>query len=341
MNEPLEPERTERLRSAKLTAMVHSSGAEVSGEVVALGSGSATVVDGLAWVLWDSGGGDGLGPVLLWAARNSLEGIRVVVPPEGSGVWARRAGYFATPVEVLRLEGTSLVPVDPAPFDPPARVPDSLEPMVELIAASGADVVVEHGELSAEVAGLEVARVVVAPNEQARIEVGVGRNDREVFSVLRADADPAEALARAVELVASHRGPASTGHPMGRLAPERWLRSVLVARPDLVGADYLVPDPPLRPRRSIAEGGPASASGATSHGDPVVVVASVGVDPDLVPHAADLRARDGRQAELRLVVSERDAYDVTRRLVEDLREPAQLVTVPDRWRELTSGARES
>jgi hypothetical protein len=58
----------------------------------------------------------------------------------------------------------------------------------------------------------------------------------------------------------------------------------------------------------------------------------VGVDLDLVPHAADVRGWWDPGAELLVVVPERDAHPVTGQLVERLHGPARLVTVPDGWR---------
>ncbi len=57
---------------------------------------------------------------------------------------------------------------------------------------------------------------------------------------------------------------------------------------------------------------------------------------DLVPEAADLRRRhreqSGEDAELVLVVPERDALPATLRLASALREPARVVAVPGDWR---------
>ncbi|MCU1485234.1 MAG: hypothetical protein JWN67_1980, partial [Actinomycetia bacterium] len=67
--------------------------------------------------------------------------------------------------------------------------------------------------------------------------------------------------------------------------------------------------------------------GIDAEGRPVVVVASVGVDLDLVPAAADARLADGRGARLVLAVAERDAHPVTRALAAALADPAEIVTV--------------
>ena len=75
-------------------------------------------------------------------------------------------------------------------------------------------------------------------------------------------------------------------------------------------------------------------SGVDADGGEVVVVCSVGVDLDLVPYASDARATDAPDARLVLVLPERDAVDITRRLAGRLLEPADLVTVGDGWRSI-------
>ncbi|MGH9211596.1 MAG: hypothetical protein ACRD2C_13065 [Acidimicrobiales bacterium] len=77
-----------------------------------------------------------------------------------------------------------------------------------------------------------------------------------------------------------------------------------------------------------AGAGTASMAGAGT----VVVACSVGVDVDLVPAAADARGALDPEAELWLVVPERDDHPTTRHLAAHLRMPARVVTVPDAWR---------
>ncbi|HEV7761523.1 MAG TPA: hypothetical protein VGO78_21100, partial [Acidimicrobiales bacterium] len=76
----------------------------------------------------------------------------------------------------------------------------------------------------------------------------------------------------------------------------------------------------------------AIARGATPEGAPVVLACSVGIDVELVPAAADARAMLDPDAELWLVMPERDDHPVTRRLAGRLLQPARVVTVPDSWR---------
>lgn len=65
---------------------------------------------------------------------------------------------------------------------------------------------------------------------------------------------------------------------------------------------------------------------------PVVVACSVGIDLELVPAAADVRAVHSPDARLVLALPERDAVPVTRRLAASLVRPAEVVTPGDGWR---------
>jgi hypothetical protein len=64
----------------------------------------------------------------------------------------------------------------------------------------------------------------------------------------------------------------------------------------------------------------------------VVVACSVGIDLDLVPSAADARLLLDPDAELLVVVPERDAHPVTRALAARLRHPATVVPLEGDWR---------
>jgi hypothetical protein len=125
-------------------------------------------------------------------------------------------------------------------------------------------------------------------------------------------------------------------HLANRLAGERWLRSVVIARPQLVGAAHLVPAPPPLPRADLLQPLPAPAAGVDQNDRAVLVVCSTGIDPNLVPAAADARLADGRSdCRLILVVPEGDDHPVTRALAANLRQPADVVTVPAGWRALS------
>ena len=121
-------------------------------------------------------------------------------------------------------------------------------------------------------------------------------------------------------------------HPYNRLSPERWLRARAVAEPALVGAAHLTPVPSPVDPDDLRKPAPAPAAGVDLEGRPLLAVFSTGVDVDLVPVAVDARIADGRDPRLVLVVPERDDHPYLRPLAEALREPAEVVTVPDDWR---------
>ena len=274
------------------------------------------------WVLADADPARSLGPALAVARKSGAPGPVNVVVEDAAGILARRASQFAQPPAVWEVRGTSLHPAapDPAPVAPP--LDPRVAPFADVITAAGADPVVEHGRLIAEVNGLEVGRVTVG-EDGPRLEVGVGRFDREANDLL----GRSDSLAEVVELVRRHRSLGGETHPLQLLARARWLRSKVLHDPTLVGADHLAPLASTVEPPDLRTPWPAPASGMSLDGSPLVVVCSVGVDLDLVPAAADARLVDGRGASLTLVVPARDAHPVTIALAAALAEPAEVVTV--------------
>jgi hypothetical protein len=179
-----------------------------------------------------------------------------------------------------------------------------------------------------------VARVVHAPPPLGpHLEVGIGLHDRRARAEMRPGQPAGEALEEVVRVVRRYRRPGAPQHPANRLARERWLRSVLTARPDLVGARRLEPRGDLLPRRDWRAPRAAAAVGEADDGSALVAVCSVGVDLDAVPTAADHRALSGG-GRLVVAVPEGDDYPVTHRLAAALLEPAAVVTVTRDWPEL-------
>jgi hypothetical protein len=287
---------------------------------VAYPGGAALLGDDGLWVL-----GDSLGGALTLARREGAEHLHLIVE-EGAGVTARRAGQFADPPTVWSLVGTVLERVEPEPFVAPTPLPAGVAAFADVLTAAGADPVVEHGRLIGEVLGLEVARVVV-DESGPHLEVGVGRFDREANALLTGDQPEEERLRSVVELVRRHRRAEAENHPLKLLAAARWLRSRLVADPGLVGADHLAPLASTVEAPDLRTPWPAAATGIDGDGRPIVVVASTGVDLDLVPAAADARLADGRDARLVLAVPPRDVHPVTAALAAALAQPAEVVTV--------------
>jgi hypothetical protein len=305
--------------------------------------GGATLRAGdVGWVVVEDRLGTSLGRTLVWARREGVSSLNVAVDdPGAAAVLARRAGAFASAPVVWRIEGRDLVLAEPAPVPAPMEPAAAARELVGMLRDAGVEVVVEHGEIRGEVLGLEVARVVVDPHAAdgapaARIEVGVGRHDREAFAMLHGDIPTPEALGAVVDQVRAHRHGDAEAHPLGRMNAERWLRSALLSDPGVVGAQRLRPAEPTVARDSLKDVVPAIAVGEDGEGT-VVVACSVGIDLDLVPAAADARLVHAPHARLVVVVPERDDHPVTRRLAASLSEPAEVVTVPSDWRRV--GAR--
>lgn len=284
------------------------------------------------WVLADERPERALGGALAWG-RHAGVGELHVLGGEATGVLARRASAFASPPAVWRIEGRSLEPASPAPVGAEPPLASDVAAFAGLIRRAGAEPVIEHGVLSGEVLGLEVARVVTGDGG-ARLEVGVGGHDREAQRLVHGDRPPAEALARAVAAVLDVRRPGAPEHQMNRLAGERWLRAILVRRPELVGAGRLAPVPSPVLRTDLRRPAPAPAAGVDLDGRPLLVVCSTGIDVDLVPAAADARLADGRSPRLVLVVPEVDDHPLTRTLAAALVDPAEVVALAGDWRRL-------
>jgi hypothetical protein len=343
------------LRRAKLRALVRDNPAAGSFDPAVATDvglpGGATLHDpstGAGWVLLDDGAIGGFGAALAWARKAGvapLSALSVLVEdrvgatpgrsPSGavqaSAVVARRAGEFAEPPAVWRVADRLLVAAMPAPAVAPDGDDARFGGLADEIRAHGADPVVEHGLLLAEVLGLEVARAVPDGGGAWRLDVGVGHHDREARHELRPDQSIGDALDEVVGVVRTWRVPGGQRHPATMLARERWLRAAVMARPDVVGARSLQPVAGPVPPGDLRRPAPAAALGTSEDGGPLLVVCSTGVDVDLVPTAADTRLLHAPDAELVLVVPEGDDYPLTRDLAAALRHPAAVRTVDADW----------
>jgi hypothetical protein len=274
----------------------------------------------------------------VWADRRRASDVHLVVEGDAVPVVARRAACFAPAPTVWRIAGTELARVGGAA---PAAAPEPAPPaaaLAEMLVDADLEVLVEGGIVRGEVRGLEVARIVHGsssagvPLDEPLLEVGVGQADRELTAMLHAGLPPAEQLARVSDIVRQHRRPGAEPHPLNQLVPERWLRATLVDEPSRIGLAELRPAPPAIPRANLRDKGIAVARGAWPDGAPVVVACSVGIDLDAVPAAADARQALDPDADLLVVVPERDAHPVTLALAARLARPAEVVALPGDWR---------
>ena len=275
-----------------------------------------------------------LGGAIVWSARHNVSALHILADDLG-GDDARKAAHFADPPTLWKVTGRDAVEVAAAPYaDPPE--PDSVSLLfADTIEAAGADVVIEHGVVRGEVLGLEVARVVPDFEGVPQLEVGVGRHDRLAQAMLYGTADVETSLRTAVAAVLEHRRPHAGPHPANQLAPERWLRHILGRRPETIVLESLSPILGTSAPR-LKRPSPAMAIGTRAYGLPTVVVAcSVGVDLDGIADAADARSVRAADSPLRLVLPLGDDLPAIRALAARLVEPAEVITVPRAWRDIT------
>src|SRR5690349_7228223 len=160
----LDPDRRSALLRAKLGALVEARWPSGDGTPPRVGStnaaGATLRQDATGWVLLDERPERGLGAALAWARQQGVTDLHVLAD-EQTGVLARRAAEFADAPHVWAVEGRELVEAVPAPFAPPALPTPDADQAADLLRQGDVDVVLEHGVVTGEVLGLEVARVVV------------------------------------------------------------------------------------------------------------------------------------------------------------------------------------
>ena len=264
-----------------------------------------------------------LGGAVVWGTRAGVSHLHVL-SEYVTGDDARRAGMFNLPVSLWKIVGRSLERVAVTPYVPP-EPPDAVEMLfAEAIEAAGADPVVDHGVLRAEVLGLEVATVTREADGVPFLAVGVGRHDRLAQAMMYGTADMATSLRSAVEAVKNFRHGSAGIHPANQLAPERWLRCIVAA-----GDPLLYPVESTEPAR-LKRSSPAMLRHSTKN---LVVACTTAVDLDAVAVAADTRAVHGPDMALQLVMPASSRVPAMQVLVDALRQPATIQVVPDSWRE--------
>lgn len=335
---PVSADQRAGLLAAKVRALVADHLGLGSTVAVPLPFGAAVRVDDTRWVLLDGDAVRAVGPAMVWSTRDGAQSVQLMVDDEeAAGVVARRAALFADPPVVWSVRGRVLHPVAPAP-PPPAPVPEPIAvTAASVLHEAGVDVVIDRAGIAGEIRGLEIARVVVG-EEGARVEVGVGRHDREAFTMVHGALPTAEALASVLGSVDAVRRPEAEPHPLRQLAPEGWLRWRLVSDPALIDLVELRPAHATVVRESLKDAGASIAVGRDASGHDVVVACSVGIDLDLIPAAADARLAHAPSARLLVVLPERDAHPATRALGAALAQPAEFILVRGDWRTAEAGA---
>jgi len=290
-------------------------------------SGSAGTIGLSGWVFVLQTPRRGLGPALLWMNKHRLKTVNVVVESSADEI-ARRAQLFALDIRVWSAVGDVLIAATPAPPEPRVQVPSYHLIFLSIIEQAGATVVCEYGVLAGEVMGLEVCRVIDDPQSEygARLEIGVGVHDRELFQMVNGASPTIESLTKVVQTVSRFRQTNANAHPLNRLGAERFFREVLIANPQLVGAHHLTRAEPPVARANLKESVPCVALDNSAN-SALVVVCSAIVDPDLVPFAADARLVLQPNADLLLAVAPSNVFPSMMLLANSLHHPARFVEV--------------
>ena len=236
--------------------------------------------------------------------------------PRSPASWPAGAALFARPPDGLAGRRAGARAAVAAPFPTPVRPPD---PGAELFrAAAGRGRCSRWWSSTAivlgEVLGLEVARVVASTTTASpRLEVGVGRHDREAFAMMHGDLPTPRRWRRWSHGARASGGADAPPHQLNQLAPgavaagraRSPTRAARAARRSSRSSGRVAP-------RNLKDRVPAAGARApTPTADPSSSCCSAGVDLDLVPAPRTTGPGSTPGARLVLVVPERDAHPVT------------------------------
>ena len=313
-----------RMAQMRLRAI---AGAHAESEVSEFGQAVGLVTDNVAWVLVTSRHERSLGPALIWALRNNATALKLFTD-ENAGDLARIATYFEFAIEVFAVDSSGTAQLTMPTQVEKLEVGIADEMFAEFIKSAGAEVVREHGVVAGEVCGLEVCRVVHSVGSgESELEIGVGAHDRETFKLLHGQTATTESLRKVIAEVAARRVVGAGVHPLNQLARERMLRDYVCRSPQLVGAEFLQSAQPPLPRTNLKDTVPCCAFGVSTKGEKMVVVFSVGVDPDVVSFGADARGQINGAAELIFAMPTRDIVPAIERVARLMQRPARFVGV--------------
>ncbi len=280
----------------------------------------------VVYLAYGEGQAGALGSAVILASSRGISDVAVLYDDPGAAAAATRRATALRPAPTVRLvQGRDLTQLEPAPLpetQPPIEPPDGF---IDLCGWATVDPILEDGIWRGEILGLEVVRA-----GDTGIEIGVGRLDREAGLILHADRPPVENLRSVAETVRGVRRRGAGAHPLATLVRERWLRHDLISDPSSLGLTGLAAVDPAEPPSGLRDGVPAAAVGIDPGGDSVLVVCSVGVDPDLVPSAADLVLRE-RPDRLIVVLPIRDVLPTVVAAVERIALTSTVLGVTGGW----------
>ena len=208
-------DRRSRLLSIKLRSLVRehlalASDPDGTNESFALGAGFLST--DAVWVLIDGDASRALGPVLAWASQFERH-VNLLVE-NNAGLLARRASLFDADITVWHVDDHTITRAVAEPHIVSASASDAHLSFVDIIESSGADSLVEHGVVVGEVRGLEMCRVVDdVTTGDVRLEVGMGRHDREAFTMIHGELPTAQAMRQVIDAVLPHRTEGADSHP--------------------------------------------------------------------------------------------------------------------------------
>ncbi len=308
-------DRRSRLLSIKLRSLVRehlalAADPDDTNESFALGAGFLTV--DAVWVLIDGDASRSLGPVLAWSSQFERH-VNLLVE-NNSGLLARRAALFDADITVWHVDDHIVARAITEPHIASASATDAHLSFVDIIESSGADALIEHGVVVGEVRGLEMCRVVDdATTGDVRLEVGMGRHDREAFTMIHGELPTAQAMRQVIDAVLPHRTEGADSHPFNQFGVERLSRWKAIKDPSSIGFSTLAPaDPPVL-RTNVKDSVPCVAIGLTGAKRLSTVVFVHGVDLDCVSFAVDAASRLGTQ-DVTIAVRRRDVIASIERL---------------------------
>lgn len=251
------------------------------------GPGSGINNGSIYWVLDDE---ENLGrtldrSVLELTNNEHLDLIIFYEDIDAARVASRRANFLHPAPKIYLISEGKKIPVEPALQQIRPKIA-SVEPTKEFEnLCLGADLktVFESGIWRGEILGLEVVRL-----SEGKVEVGVGKFDREAGLIMNAGRSLAEVLHAATEIVKSQRQPGKGFHPLSTLVRERWLRSEALLNPSSLDFESMEPIDPPEERLSLRDSASSAAMAKDKDGADVLVIFSVGVDIRIFSFIADL-----------------------------------------------------
>lgn len=308
-------DRRSRLVSIKLRSLVRehlslTSDPEGTSESFALGASFLTA--DAVWVLIDRDASRSLGPVLAWTSQFDCP-VNLLVE-NNAGLLTRRASLFDVDISVWHVDDHTITRAIAEPHVISPSATDAHLSFVDIIESSGADALVEHGVVVGEVRGLEMCRVVDdVTTGEVRLEVGMGRHDREAFTMIHGELPTAQAMRQVIDAVLPHRTEGADSHPFNQFGVERLSRWKAIKDPASIGFSTLAAaDPPVL-RTNVKDSVPCVAIGLTGAKRLSTAVFVHGVDLDCVSFAVDAASRLGTQ-DVTIVVRRRDVIASIERL---------------------------